>query len=128
MGAARLAHLSRLASDPAYRLEVERSRHEGEIKALKDKLAIEVAAARDAVRRELIAEVASVRRELTVVRSEADRFKVANSDLQRKLEDDEAAMSSLKATNADLQRQLRAFNNISTFLAEVARGEMRGER
>jgi chromosome segregation ATPase len=128
MGAARLAHLSRLASDPGYRLEVERSRHEQEIKALKDKFAIEVAAARDAARRELTIELASVRRELFAARSEADQLKAANADLQRKLQDDEAAMMSLKADNADLQRQLQALNNITTFLAVVARGETRGEK
>jgi len=128
MGAAKLAHLSKLDSDPAYRLEVERSWHEQAIKALKDKLAIEVAAARDAVRRELTAEVASVRRELIAARSEAEQLKTANADLQRKLQDDEAAMRSLQSFNTDLQRQLRALNNITTFLAEVARGETRGER
>jgi predicted nucleic acid-binding Zn-ribbon protein len=123
---ARLAHLSKLASDPAYRLEVERSCYEQKIKALEEKLA--TAAARDAAYRELSAEAASVRRELIAARSEADQLKVANADLQRKLQDDETAMRSLQSANADLQRQLRALNNITTFLAEVARGEMRGER
>jgi hypothetical protein len=128
MGAARFAHLSRLASDPEYRFEVERSWHEQKIKALKDKFAVEVAAARDAVRGELTAEVASVRRELIATRSEAEQLRAANVDLQRKLQDDEAAMRSLKAGNADLQQQLRAFSNITKFLAEVARGETQGER
>ena len=66
--AARFAHLSLLGSDPvAYQVEVERSRHEREIKTLEDKFASEVAAAKDAARREMIAEVASVRRELIAV-------------------------------------------------------------
>jgi hypothetical protein len=123
--AARFAHLSLLGSDPvAYQVEVERSRHEREIKTLEDKFASEVAAAKDAARREMIAEVASVRRELIAARSEADKLKAANADLQCRLQDDEAVVMSLKVDNADLQRQLRALNNITTFLAEVARGEM----
>jgi hypothetical protein len=63
-----------------------------------------------------------VRRELTAARSEAEQLRAANADLQRKLEDDEAAMRSLQSVNADLERQLRALNNITAFLAEVARG------
>jgi hypothetical protein len=45
MGAARFAYLSQLAFNPANQIKVERSRHEQEIKALKDKFAIELAAA-----------------------------------------------------------------------------------
>jgi hypothetical protein len=116
MGAARFAHLSRLASDPAYRLEVERS-----WRALKDKFAIEVDAARAEVR--MMAELASVRRDLATVRSEAEQIRAANVDLQRKLQDSDAAISSLRTDNADLQCQLKALNNISAFLAAVARGE-----
>ena len=94
--AARFAHLSLLGSDPvAYQVEVERSRHEREIKTLEDKFASEVAAAKDAARREMIAEVASVRRELIAARSEAEQLRAANADLQRKLQDNEAAMRSI---------------------------------
>ena len=64
-----------------------------------------------------------VRRELIAARSEADQLRAANADLQRRLQDDEVAMKGLQSANADLQRQLQALNNITTFLAEVARGE-----
>jgi hypothetical protein len=68
-----------------------------------------------------------VRRELIAARSEAEQLKAANADLQRKLQDDEAAMRSLQSFNADLQQQVRGFSNITKFLTEVARGETRGE-
>jgi chromosome segregation ATPase len=123
MGAARFAHLSRLASDPAYRINVQQSWHENQIKTLKDNFAKELAAARDAVRRELTAEIVSVRRELLTAKSEAEQLRVANADSQRKLQEGDAAITSLRAEAADLQRQLKALNNISSFLAGVARGE-----
>jgi hypothetical protein len=123
MGAARFAAQSRLTSDPEYPLKVERSRHEREVKALRDNFAKELAAGRDAVRRELTAEIVSVRRELLTVRSEAEQLRVAKADLQLKLQEGDATVTSLKADNAGLQRQLRALNNISAFLAGVARGE-----
>jgi hypothetical protein len=120
--AARAAHLSRLASDPEYRIKVQQSWHENQIKTLKDNFAKELAAAKDEARRELTTEIVSVRRELIAARSEADQLRVANADLQRRLQDDEAAVMSLKADKADLQRQLEALNNISAFLAAVGRG------
>jgi hypothetical protein len=87
-------------------------------------LTAEVASSRrDAARRELTAEIVSVRRELLTARSEAEQLRVANADLQHKLQEGDATVTSLKAHNADLQRQLEALNNISAFLAGVARGE-----
>jgi hypothetical protein len=68
-----------------------------------------------------------LRRELTAARSEAQQLRAASTELQRNLQDDEAAMRNLQPVNADLQQQLRAFSNITKFLAEVVRGETRGE-
>jgi hypothetical protein len=68
-----------------------------------------------------------LRRELTAARSEAQQLRAASTELQRNLQDDEAAMTNLQSINADLQRQLQALDNITTFLAKVARGETGGE-
>jgi hypothetical protein len=57
------------------------------------------------------------------VAAEADYLRVANADLQRKLQEGDATITSLRAEAADLQRQLKALNNISAFLAGVARVE-----
>jgi chromosome segregation ATPase len=123
-GAARFAHMA-LAADPvAYQLEVGRVQHERQIKELKDKFAVELAE----VRRVLTAEIVEVRRDLIASRAEVEHFRAANADLQCHLQEQDAELKNVKSVNADLEQKLRAFDNISKFMAEFARGEMRGER
>ena len=124
MGAARFA-FAQLASDPeALKLEVDRIQYEREIKKIREEHAAELAA----LRLQLTSHLAAAHRQLTASRSEVEHLKSVNCDLQCRLQEQDAAMKNLKAVNADLEQQLRAFGNISKFLAEVARGEMRGER
>jgi hypothetical protein len=124
MGAARLAY-AQIARDPvAKQYLIDHHAYERQIRELKEKAAAEL----ETSRRQLTSQFVAAHRELTASRSEVEYLKSANADLQCRLQEQDTAMKDLKAVNVDLEQKLRAFDNISKFMAEVARGEMRGER
>jgi hypothetical protein len=124
MGAARFASVQAARDPIARQYLIDRAGYEKQIKELKDKFAIDF----ETLRRQLTSQLVAAHRELTASRSEAEHLKSTNADLQCRLQEQDTAMKNLKAVNVDLEQKLRAFDNISKFMAEVARGEMRGER
>jgi hypothetical protein len=121
MGAARFAAAQVLRDPVATKYLIDHHAYQKQIHELKEKAAAEL----ETSRRQLTSQLVTAHRELTASRSEVEHLKGANADLQCRLQEQDAAMKSLKVANADVERQLRACSNIRKFLDEVARG---GER
>jgi hypothetical protein len=124
MGAARLAAAQVLRDPVATKYLIDHHAYQKQIQDLKEKAAAEL----NESRRQLTTQLIAMNRELAASRAEVEALRSANRDLQQKLQEQDVELKNLRSVNVDLEQKVRACGNITKFLAEVARGEMGGER
>jgi hypothetical protein len=124
MGAARFAAVQALRDPIMKQYLIDHHAYQKQIQDLKDKSASEL----EELRRQLTSQLVTMNRQLTSSRVEVEALKSANTHLQCRVQEQDAELKKLKIENVDLQQHFRACGNITKFLAEIARGEMRGEQ
>jgi hypothetical protein len=124
MGAARLASVQANRDPVVRQYLIDHHAYQKQIQEIKDKAAAEL----DESRRNLTSQLVTTHRQLTASLTEVEALRNANHDLQVKLQEKDVELTHLRSVNVDLEKKVRACGNITRFLEEIARDEMRGER